>query len=362
MHRRTTWLIASSLAAFGAIAAITAVAAAPSNLAKAVEVQRRLTTERPNDAAVFNDLGNLLLLVPQPAAAEAAYRRALELDPDKVSALFNLGLLLQQRGELKDALQLYQRAVKVEPGHAWAHYQMGTVHEALRQPSRAVDEYARAFSLDPQLAFPDVNPAVVESKLVTEAMLRAYRSDFTKPQAPKVYEDANRIAALLVPPPAAAAEGKDQTANGQPAKAGQQQAPAARPGAPAGSRVGSNRPAPGQPSPKGGSTVIRERDLDRNNPAGQALPSGTVRPPATAGGARPPQARGGLREWNRPEPTVQQVPTDEPDVENDGGQPAQVVTPPPGGVYYRPGLQSTGRLNLQVVPERSARVARVSRK
>ena len=357
MHRRTTWLIAASLVAFAAAAAITAVAAVPPNLAKAVEVQRRLTTERPNDAAVFNDLGNLLLMVPQPAEAEAAYRRALELDPDKVSALFNLGLLLQQRGELKDALQLYQRAVKVEPGHAWAHYQMGTIHEALRQPSRAIDEYARAFSLDPQLAFPEVNPNVVESKLVTEAMLRAYRSDFTKPQAPKVYEEANRIAALLVPPPAAA-EGKDQTANGQPAKAGQQ-APAARPGAPAGARapVGSNRPVPGQPATKG-STVIRERDLDRNNPAGQALPSGMVRPTAPAGAVRSPQARGGLREWNRPEPTVQQVPVEEPDVENDGGQPAPVITPPPGGVYYRPGLQSTGRLNLQVVPERSARVGR----
>ncbi len=357
MHRRTSWLIASALVAFAAIAAIAAVAAAPPNLTKAVEVQRRLTTERPNDAAVFNDLGNLLLMVPQPAEAEAAYRRALELDPDKVSALFNLGLLLQQRGELKDAQQLYQRAVKVEPGHAWAHYQMGAIHEALRQPSRAIDEYARAFSLDPQLAFPEVNPNVVESKLVTEAMLRAYRSDFTQPQAPKVYEDANRIAALLVPPPAAAAEGKDQTA-----KAGQP-APAARPGTAAGSRaVGSNRPVPGQPIPKG-STVIRERDLDRNNPAGQALPSGMVRPPTSAGGVRSPQAqaRGGLREWNRPEPVVQEGVADEPDVQNDGGQPAPVITPPPGGVYYRPGLQSTGNLNLQVVPERSPRAARVSR-
>ncbi|HEX3554683.1 MAG TPA: tetratricopeptide repeat protein [Thermoanaerobaculia bacterium] len=358
VHRRTSWLIASSLVAFAAVAAITAVAAAPPNLAKAVEVQRRLTTERPNDAAVFNDLGNLLLMVPQPAEAEVAYRRALELDPDKVSALFNLGLLLQQRGELKEAQQLYQRAVKVEPGHAWAHYQMGAIHEALRQPSRAIDEYARAFALDPQLAFPEVNPNVVESKLVTEAMLHAYRSNFTQPQAPKVYEDANRIAALLVPPPAATAEGKDQTAKAPTT-------PAARPGTAAGSRtpVGAARPVPGQPVPKG-STVIRERDLDRNNPAGQALPSGMVRSPTTSpGGVRSPQAqaRGGLREWNRPEPTVQEVPTDEPDVQNDGGQPAPVITPPPGGVYYRPGLQSTGNLNLQVVPERSGRAARVSR-
>ncbi len=54
------------------------------NLTKTIEAQRRLTVERPDDAAVFNDLGNLLLLVPQPAEAEAAYRTAIELDPDKV--------------------------------------------------------------------------------------------------------------------------------------------------------------------------------------------------------------------------------------------------------------------------------------
>lgn len=350
MHRRTRRIIAITLAAAAAVAAITAVtsfAAAPNNLAKTIEVQRRLTTERPNDAAVFNDLGNLLLMAQKPAEAEAAYRRALELDPDKVSALFNLGLLLQQRGALKDAMQLYQHAVKVDPNHAWAHYQVGAVHEALHQPARAIDEYARAFSLDPQLAFPEVNPHIVENKLLTEAMLRAYRSDVAQPQAPKVYEDAGRIAALLVPPVVAPDPAKD-------AKAAAAQPPKQVPVSAAG-RAGMKRPVPGTK----GATVLREQDLDRT-PSGQALPSGLARPTTPAGRPQVPGA-GGLRQWNRPEPTVQQqVPTEEPDVENDGGQPAPVITPPPGGVYYRPGLPSTGRLDLEV-PGSPARVAQAAR-
>ncbi|MEA2600853.1 MAG: hypothetical protein QOF89_1845 [Acidobacteriota bacterium] len=355
--RRTSWLIATSLVA---LAAIAAVAAAPPNLAKTIEAQRRLTTERPNDAGVFNDLGNLLLLVPQPAEAEAAYRRALELDPNRVSALFNLGLLLQQRGEPRDALQLYRQAVKAEPRHAWAYYQMGAIYEALGQESKAIDAYAQAFALDPQLAFPEVNPHIVENKLVTAAMLRAYRSDFAQPQAPKIYDDPTRIAALLVPPPPAAqGDAKDQAATaaqqpGQPA----QPAQPVRPGQTPPGRGPAVRPQPGQagqPAGQPGSSVLRERDLDRNNPSGQALPQG-ARPPAATGGQR--QAPRGLREWSRPEPTVQEVPTEDSDPENDGGQPAPVITPPPGGVYYRPGIQSTGRLNLQVVPERSARVGR----
>jgi hypothetical protein len=307
------------------IAAIAAKAAVPPNLARTLDAQRRLAAERPNDPAVFNDLGNLLLLASQPADAEAAYRKAIELDPDKTTALYNLGLLLQQRGELREALQLYRRVVKLEPGHAWAHYQTGTIHETWGQESRAIDSYAQAFALDPQLAFPEVNPHIVENKLVTQAMMRAYRNDFTRPQAPPVYDEPGRIAALLVPPPAAAQSDKDQVA------AGQQQ-------------PGTQGPAtkPGQ-----GATVLRERDLDRGTPSGQAQPQGTARGAAVPG-ARPTPPRG-LREWNRPEPTIQEVP--DADVDN----PAPVITPPPGGVYYRPGVQSTGRLSLQIVPERPQR-------
>jgi hypothetical protein len=60
----------------------------------------------------------------------------------------------------------------------------------------------------------------------------------------------------------------------------------------------------------------------------------------------------GTREWERPDPALQYPVEGQPPVP----APGQVITPPPGGVYYRPGFQSSGRLNLQVVPEK--RVAR----
>ena len=213
---------------------------------------------------MFNDFGNLLMLVPQATEAEAAYRKAIELDPNKASALFNLGLLLQQRGELREAYDLYQRAVKADPNHAWAHYQLGTIEEVRGQKSKAVDSYARAFALDPQLAFPEVNPHIVDNKLVTQAMLRAYKNDFAgNPQVPKMYDDAARIAALLVPKPAPPV---DETA----AAPTPQRQPAARP------------PVAGRGTP-------------------QAAPPGhgARRHRAARGGSRPPQSdrpgRGGPR-------------------------------------------------------------------
>ena len=326
MHRRTLWILAFSLIC-AVVAVVTALAAGPPNLGKAIEAQKRLTTERPKDAAVFNDLGNLLLLASRPKEAEEAYRKAVELDPERVSALFNLGLLLQQRGEMGDAMDLYERVVKSQPEHAWAHYQMGAIQERKGNESRAIEEYAQAFALDPQLAFPEVNPHIVDNQLVTKAMLRAYQDDYAVPGAPPVYEEPGRIARLLVPPP--------QTPPAEAVAGTQQQQ---QPG----------QAQPGQAQRPGG-TVLREQDLDRRN-IGQATPQGSVRRPTYPGNypGNPnmnPTAPRGLRQWERPEGEIQQV-----DPEG-RGVPGQVITPPPGGVYYRPGIQSTGRLNVQVVPD-----------
>lgn len=341
MRRRTWSIFALSLACVAVLAVVAALAAAPPNLNRALDAQRRLVTEHPQDPAAYNDLGNLLLLARQSAEAEKAYRRAVELDPQRVSALFNLGLLLQNRGETKQALGFFQQVLQIQPEHAWAHYQIGALYESEGQKGKAVAEYARAFSLDPQLAFPEVNPHVVDNKLVTEAMLRAYQGNYAVPQAPAVYEDGHRIADLLVPPPAEA-NGKDtkeskDTKDGKDAKGTK---PAA--GKPV-------LPAPPAGTAQPGATVLRQNDLD-TRATGQAGPQGSVRGgrPATRTPTNVPR---GMREWERPEPTVQQ-----PGVEFQPPPrvpvPGQVVTPPPtGGIYYRPGIQSTGRLSRAVVPD-----------
>jgi Flp pilus assembly protein TadD len=328
---------AGGVAAIVVIVAITArsaaAAAAPPNYAKAVEAQKRLAAERPQDAAVFNDLGNLLILTRQPAEAEAAYRHAVEIDPRRTSALFNLGLLLQQKGTTSEARQVYEKVLEIEPRHAWAHYQLGTLYESKKDKSRAVREYAQAFAADPQLAFRDVNPQIVENGLVTESLLLAYRRRSAASEAPSIYEERSRIIDLLAP------SEKQRARDAAEGKGNEPPAPAAAP-------PGAQR-----------STVLRSRDLPTGSNLGQATPPG-IRPgaPGTAGRQAMPggYAGGGAsgytqspdapypgapRQWTRPNPNL------------DATQPGQVVTPPPVGLYYRPGVPSTGRLGTQVIPE-----------
>jgi len=307
--------------------ALAAFAAVPPNLSKALEAQRRLVTEKPQDPAVHNDLGSLLLLAERTEEAEAAYRKAIELDPDKVSALFNLAQLQQQRGELREALRLYNRVVEVQPNHAWGHYQIGTLHEKWGQDGKAIDHYARAFALDPQLAFKEVNPHIVENGLVTEAMLRAYNETPGQPQGPRYFDDRERIVKLLVPLPQAEAEqnrdaGAEQGARGQE-RQGQQTLRQ--------DDLGSRTTGQATPQGRGGRTTMRQQPVQR-----------------------------GLRQWERPDPNVQEYSTEDqgvqpgigPGSEIPGQVPGQVITPPPGGVYYRPGSPSSGRLNLRIVPEK----------
>jgi hypothetical protein len=324
---RTLFILCA--AAIAAVAAGTAIAAVvvPPNLSRTLEAQRRLAAERPNDPTVFNDLGNLLVLTERPAEAEEAYRRAVELGPERVSALFNLALLLQQRGELDEAAKLLRRVNRLDPDHAWAHYQLGAIHEQWGHPSRAVDFYARAFSLDPQLAFEEVNPHIVINTLVTKAMLKAYKSGYALPYAPKVYEDPGRIAAMLVPIPRLDADQPDQV-TGAPELEGDRPGRGTTPGAPGDIQAGR------QPS------VLRPGDLPSGS-AGQATPQGPGYPRPQGGVPTTPR---GLRQWNRPEPIQPAQPAP-------GTRPGEVVTPPPGGVYYRPGLPSTGRLDLNVGDE-----------
>jgi hypothetical protein len=326
VQKRTLWI--SGLALACVVAAVAAaLAAVPPNLGKAIEEQRRLTVERPQDPAVYNDLGNLLVLASRPDEAEEAYRKAVELAPDKASALFNLALLRQQRGDLREALRLYRQVLDLQPQHAWAWYQIGTLYEHWGQQGRAVEAYADAFRIDPQLAFAEVNPHVVENTLVTQAMLRAYQQGYEAPQAPAMYEEPGRIVSLLVPRPS---NQPPQQGEATETVAGQAQPP--QPGAAA---------PPGQaPS---SSTVLRQGDLDGRS-TGQAMPQGR-RPSGAQPSAPLPR---GLRTWERPEPTIE-----EPGYEVPSEEPGGVVTPPPGGVYYRPGIQSTGRLDLQVVPDRA---------
>lgn len=114
--RRTTLVIApggpgAKTAARNALRYSVALEAA-GRPAEAVPLYRDLLEDDPGSALLWTNLGNAEAGRGEAALAEAAYRRALELDPANADALNNLAwLLLEQGDRLAEAEELARRAV-----------------------------------------------------------------------------------------------------------------------------------------------------------------------------------------------------------------------------------------------------------
>lgn len=145
-------------------------------------IQRDIDALRanPNDAALHNDLGQLLALRGFPKDAEREFERAVDSDSHFWPAWYNLGLTRQARGEYVGARVAFNRDLHYKPGHSQALFQMGLIEEARGNTDEAVELYAKAIGINHQLLDVRANPRVVDSKLMHLAVLRAYPKEHTR--------------------------------------------------------------------------------------------------------------------------------------------------------------------------------------
>lgn len=84
--------------------------------------------------------------------AEAAYRRALAVEPEHVNAMINLGRLRHAERAHEEAELLYRRALAIEPRHAIARFNLGVVLEDQDRVDEAISNYRLATEIDPNVA------------------------------------------------------------------------------------------------------------------------------------------------------------------------------------------------------------------
>lgn len=73
-------------------------------------------------ASVWTNLGVARQEIGDQARAEAAYRRALSIEPESADALYNLGCLLHLDGKTPEAVASFQAALTADPYHGEARF------------------------------------------------------------------------------------------------------------------------------------------------------------------------------------------------------------------------------------------------
>jgi tetratricopeptide (TPR) repeat protein len=182
-----------------AIAAFQRAAALDPELEAALQRQAEIAVERgeagralaelsslaerdPRDAAHHANLALALLSERRLTEAEAAARRALELDPALVAAWDTLGNTLHDLGRLAEARDAFLSALALEPTGARLHNDLGIVLERLGEHEAAARALDEALRLDPLLALAHFNRAYVhwkrgEPALALEHLARAFECD-----------------------------------------------------------------------------------------------------------------------------------------------------------------------------------------
>ncbi len=112
-----------------------------------------------------------------PVEACAAYRRALELDPELVEAYVNLGRLTHQLGDAQEAARIYALALEASPDDPIVHFNLALALEDSRGAGPAAHHYECALRLDPDFADAHYNLAGLCEQLGREAdALRHYHA------------------------------------------------------------------------------------------------------------------------------------------------------------------------------------------
>ena len=104
-------------------------------------------TKQPEDAAAYNNRGNVYYNLGEKQKALEDYNQALKLDPNYVHAYHNRGLVYYNLGEKQKALEDYNQALKLDSKYAGVYFCRGNVYNDLGEKQKALEDYKKAAQL-----------------------------------------------------------------------------------------------------------------------------------------------------------------------------------------------------------------------
>lgn len=109
------------------------------------------------EAEVYNTHGIAYSENSEHDRAMEAFDKAIELQPDYISAHYNRGLAYMRIGEVDKALADYSGAIQFKPNYAEAYNNRGIAYHKKGEVIYAIQDYSTAIGLNPKLAEPYAN-------------------------------------------------------------------------------------------------------------------------------------------------------------------------------------------------------------
>jgi tetratricopeptide (TPR) repeat protein len=123
----------------------------------AIKMLERSTESAPRYAPSWANLGKSysanasfqLAGAPHYRKAQAAFERALAIEPNELEARIYMANLLTDTGRVEQAVPLLREALKTNPNHAEIHWELGYAYRFAGMLPESVSECERARQLDP---------------------------------------------------------------------------------------------------------------------------------------------------------------------------------------------------------------------
>jgi tetratricopeptide (TPR) repeat protein len=114
-----------------------------------------------SDAVLWNEIGNIYLIIGSPEDAIAAYTKAIEVNPDSGWAYSNLGHAYFLTGEFGHALFMFRKSLQLmdtPEKQAIVWNKIGDAYRALKDIDNAIQAYKKADDLDMGVTLSEENP------------------------------------------------------------------------------------------------------------------------------------------------------------------------------------------------------------
>lgn len=122
------------------------------DLTAAKQFYMQALASSPNNAEIYNNLGEVYRFSGDVTKAEDSYQEAIRLNPNFGQAWNNLGLLYRSSGRRQEAITAMQKAIKLDPSNAATRANLATQYFEAKLFADAKRLLEEAIQLNPGLA------------------------------------------------------------------------------------------------------------------------------------------------------------------------------------------------------------------